>query len=85
MEVFTIIIYFISAQFFVTLLNIYLPLYPKGSVDSYPIGPAITLFCISFMWTSTIYTLGALIDTRYDLWNQAVQNAVFASGSELIY
>jgi len=52
-------------------------MYPGDSVDTYEIGPAITLFCISFMWTSTIYILGGAINVKYDLWNQAVQNAVF--------
>lgn len=85
MEVFAFIIYLISAQFFVILLNIYFPLYPEGAVDTYSIGPAMTLFCISFMWTSTIYLLGGSINARYDSWNQALQNPVYATGSESIY
>ena len=57
-EVFAIIIYLISAQFYVTILNVYFPLYPTGAVDTFTIGPAMTLFCISFMWTATMYILG---------------------------
>ncbi len=60
------------------MLNVYFPLYPTGADDTYPIGPAMTLFCISFMWTSTIYLLGGSINARYDLWSQAFQNFVYS-------
>ena len=77
MEVFAIIMYFISAQFFMTILNIYFPLYPIGALDTYGMGPAMTLFCISFMFTATMYILGGQINVKYDMWSQAVQNYIY--------
>jgi len=58
MEIFAIIIFAISVQFYITFLNVYFPFFPTGAVDTYTIGPAITLFCISFMFTATMYILG---------------------------
>ena len=84
-ELFVFIIYGMSIQFFVMLLNVYFPLYPTGADDTYTMGSAMTLFCISFMWISTMYILGGQIAVRYDLWSKAVQNFVFSAGSEAIY
>ena len=61
-----------SIQFFMQFLSIYFPLYPTGAIDTYTIAPSMTLFAVSFMFTSTMYILGASIASKYDFWAQGV-------------
>lgn len=77
-QVFNMVIMGISAQYFMSFLNIYFPLYPTGATDTYSttggMQPAMLLFSLSFMWTATMYILGTTIASKYDGWASLVNN-----------
>lgn len=66
-------------------MSVYFVYYPTGAIDTFTMAPAMTLFCFSFMFTSTMYILGNSISARYDNWSQGVQNNAFAGMSEVLF